>query len=70
MCQSDDIETGSAIGKLPERASGHLGLGKLNFLYDDNGITIDGLTDLRVLLGRRSGAACGLRLACVPLRRA
>lgn len=44
ICSDGDLMEGVAS----EAASlaGHLGLGKLIWLYDDNGITIDGTTDL------------------------
>jgi transketolase len=44
ICSDGDLMEGVAA----EAASlaGHLGLGKLVFLYDDNNITIDGATDL------------------------
>ena len=43
--------------------AGHLGLGRLVFLYDDNHITIDGDTALVVRHRGRRGALRGLRLA-------
>ncbi|MCC6623651.1 MAG: transketolase [Deltaproteobacteria bacterium] len=44
ICSDGDLQEGVAA----EAASlaGHLGLGKLVFLYDDNGITIEGKTEL------------------------
>ena len=42
--------------------AGHLGLGKLIVLYDDNGITIDGSTDL-AFSEDVPGSLCSLRLA-------
>ena len=50
------------------RLAGHLGLGRLVVVYDDNHITIDGDTTL-VVLRRRRGAVPGLRLARDGARR-
>lgn len=44
ICSDGDLMEG--VAQEACSLAGHLGLGKLIFLYDDNGITIDGRTDL------------------------
>ncbi len=44
ICSDGDLMEG--VAQEACSLAGHLGLGKLIFLYDDNGITIDGKTDL------------------------
>lgn len=44
ICSDGDLQEG--ISHEAASLAGHLGLGKLVFLYDDNHITIDGATDL------------------------
>ena len=61
MIASDgDLEEG--ISHEAASLAGHLGLGRLVYVYDDNHITIDGPTEL-VLQRRRRQALRGLRLA-------
>ena len=61
ICSDGDLMEGVAS----EAASlaGHLRLGRLVYLYDDNEITIDGPTEPRVLDRGRAEALPGLRLA-------
>jgi transketolase len=44
MCGDGDLMEGVALESIS--LAGHLGLGKLILLYDDNGITIEGKTDI------------------------
>ncbi len=44
ICSDGDLQEG--ISHEAASLAGHLGLGKIVYLYDDNGITIDGSTDL------------------------
>ncbi len=44
ICSDGDLQEG--VASEAATLAGHLGLGKLVFLYDDNGITIEGKTEL------------------------
>ena len=48
--------------------AGHLGLGKLIYLYDDNHISIEGSTDL-AFTEKRTLTVRSLRVACAAGRR-
>ena len=65
ICSDGDLSEGLSheAGSL----AGHLRLGRLVYVYDDNHISIDGPTELS--LRRRRQALRGLRVACAAPRR-
>ena len=61
ICSDGDLMEG--VGAEAASLAGHLGLGRIVYIYDDNRITIDGSTDLCLLQRGRRGALPRLRLA-------